>query len=265
MSLQDTIGEGMYRMSKRIIVVPDLVRQKVAALGEEGARWLTGLGDLIEELEQEWQVSVIEESLADGSEAYVARVRTGDGSRAILKVAIPESAGNMGLANEITALTLAGGRGYVRLLRADLDRRALLLEALGVALKDLGYVTRDQIKMICATLRESWVHVSSASQLPTGADTARWHAQFSADLWEKLARPCSQRALDTALAFTQERASVFDPENAVLVHGDAHNGNTLQQLSQDDRMPPLFKLIDPDGIVAEAACDLGVLMREWLD
>lgn len=251
-------------MGKRIVTIPDLVRQKVVAMGEEGVKWLAGLGDLIEELEQEWQVSV-GECMAGGTEAYVAQARTGDGSQAILKIATPESPGNTVLANEITALTLAGGRGYVRLLRSDLGRRVLLLEPLGVMLKDLGYTSRDQIALICATLRESWVHVTSESRLPTGADIARWHAQFSTNLWEELARPCSQRALDAALSFTQERASAFDPESAVLVHGDAHNGNTLQKLSQDSQTHPSFKLIDPDGIVAEAACDLGVLMREWID
>lgn len=264
-------------MSKRIITIPDLVRQKVAALGEEGSRWLAGLGDLIDELEQEWQVSVVGASLAGGSEAYIAQVSTNDGSQAILKVAIPESPGNTMLAHEITALTLANGHGYARLLRSDLSRRALLLEPLGTALKNLGYATKDQIALLCTTLQESWVRVPSASSLPIGTDAARWHAQFSSDLWEKLARPCSPRALDTALAFAEDRASAFDPQRAVLVHGDAHNGNALlnlsqtSQTSQTSQIPqhslaqPSFKLIDPDGIVAEAACDLGVLMREWLD
>lgn len=252
-------------MSKRIIAIPYLVRQKVEALGEEGSRWLAGLGDLIDELEQAWQVSVVGTSITGGSESYVAQVRASDGSQAILKIVIPESTGNTVLANEITALTLANGRGYARLLRSDLARRALLLEPLGRALKDLGYSTRTQIALICTTLQESWIHVSSTSPLPTGADAARSHAQFSANLWEKLARPCSQHALDTALSFAQDRASAFDPQSSVLVHGDAHNGNMLQTISQHSQTHPSFKLIDPDGIIAEAACDLGVLMREWLD
>jgi hypothetical protein len=36
-------------MRNRIIIVPDSVRQKVATLGEDGLRWLVGLGDLIGE------------------------------------------------------------------------------------------------------------------------------------------------------------------------------------------------------------------------
>jgi hypothetical protein len=36
-------------MSKRIVTIPDLVRQEVAAMGEEGVKRLASLGDLIEE------------------------------------------------------------------------------------------------------------------------------------------------------------------------------------------------------------------------
>jgi streptomycin 6-kinase len=249
---------------KRIMIVPDLVRQKVAALGAEGSRWLLSLGDLIRDLEQEWQVTV-GSSLAGGSEAYVAQGRTRDGAQVILKIAIPENDGNTVLANEIIALTLADGHGYVRLLRSDLSRRALLLEPLGIALRDLGYSTRAQIDIICTTLKEAWLPIPSGSQLPSGASTAQWHANFSANLWERLDRPCSQQALEMALSFAQARAKAFDPEIAVLVHGDAHSGNTLQTLSQNSQMPSSFKLIDPDGLIAEAAYDPGVLMREWRD
>ena len=258
-------------MRDRGITLPNPVRQKVAILGTEGRKWLADLDDLIESLEQEWQITV-GAILEGGTEAYVAQARTKDGARVILKVAIPESNGNTVLAHEITALTIADGHGYARLLRSDLSRRALLLEALGLPLKDLGYSTKAQIEIICTTLKESWVRTSSqisqispVSQLPSGASMAQWLAKFISELWENLGRPCSQQSLDMALSFAQARARAFNPEVAVLVHGDAHNGNTLQNLSQNAQFPSLFKLIDPDGIIAEGAYDLGVLMREWVD
>jgi streptomycin 6-kinase len=45
----------------------------------------------------------------------------------------------------------------------------------------------------------------------------------------------------------------------VLVHGDAHQWNTL---SAPDSMTG-FKFIDPDGVFAEHAFDLAIPMREW--
>jgi len=41
----------------------------------------------------------------------------------------------------------------------------------------------------------------------------------------------------------------------VLVHGDVHQWNALEAGGG-------FKLVDPDGLLAEAEYDLGVLMRE---
>lgn len=251
-------------MSDRIITVPDPVRQKIATLGTQGMQWLASLDNLIGTLEQEWQITV-ESVLKGGSEAYVAQARTDAGSKVILKVAIPEASGNTVLANEIAALTLADGHGYVRLLRSDLSRRALLLEPLGAPLRDLEYSTKAQIDIICATLSESWIHPRPGSLLPSGASMAQWLSAFITDLWKRLNGPCSQQALDMALSFAQTRARAFDPEISVLVHGDAHNGNTLQNLSPTSQTPSSFKLIDPDGLIAETAYDLGVLMREWTD
>ena len=58
----------------------------------------------------------------------------------------------------------------------------------------------------------------------------------------------------------QSREEALNPSEFVLLHGDAHGGNTLRTLSGDD-----YKFIDPDGIYYEKAYDLGVLMREWVD
>jgi streptomycin 6-kinase len=91
--------------------------------------------------------------------------------------------------------------------------------------------------------------------LPSGADKGRWLAQFITTLWEELAHPCSERAIDHALACAARRVAAHDDERAVLVHGDVHQWNTLQS---DDG----FKLVDPDGLRADAAYDMGIVMRE---
>ena len=53
----------------------------------------------------------------------------------------------------------------------------------------------------------------------------------------------------------RSRIAAHDDERSVLVHGDVHQWNALR--SGDG-----FKLIDPDGLLAEAEYDLAVLMRE---
>jgi streptomycin 6-kinase len=49
--------------------------------------------------------------------------------------------------------------------------------------------------------------------------------------------------------------AAHDPERASLVHGDVQQCNALQAGDS-------FKLVDPDGLVAEAEYDFGVILRE---
>ena len=90
--------------------------------------------------------------------------------------------------------------------------------------------------------------------LPTGADKARWLADFIVTSWEELDRPCSEKTVDHALACARRRGQAHRDERSGLVDGDVHQFNALQNDGG-------FKLIDPDGLLAEAEYDLGVLMR----
>ena len=83
----------------------------------------------------------------------------------------------------------------------------------------------------------------------------RWLIDFITTMWEELDHPCSERAVDHARACASRRIAAHDDQRAVLVHGDVHEWNALQ--AGDG-----FKLVDPDGLLAEAEYDLGVLMRE---
>jgi streptomycin 6-kinase len=62
--------------------------------------------------------------------------------------------------------------------------------------------------------------------------------------------------VDYALACADRRAAAHDPERAVLVHGDVHQWNALRASDGG------FKLVDPDGLLAQPEYDLGILMRE---
>jgi hypothetical protein len=66
--------------------------------------------------------------------------------------------------------------------------------------------------------------------------------------------------IEQALSLAEVRRSVFDPETAVLVHGDAHSGNTLRDLQHRSTAGARFKFIDPDGLFAERAYDLAIPM-----
>jgi streptomycin 6-kinase len=163
------------------------------------------------------------------------------------------------LSSEIRTLTIADGNGCARLFRYDEDRRALLLERLGRKLNDLGLPVRAQLEIICTTLPRLWNASTGNAQLQSGSDKGRWLADDIACAWEDLDRPCSARVIDRALSFAENRISRFDAERAVLVHGDAHGWNTLE-----DGMGS-FKFVDPDGLIAEREYDLAIPMREFND
>jgi streptomycin 6-kinase len=51
-----------------------------------------------------------------------------------------------------------------------------------------------------------------------------------------------------------------------LVHGDAHEHNTLSEPpTEPGTAPTNYKLVDPDGLFFEAAYDLGILLRNWIE
>jgi streptomycin 6-kinase len=302
-------------MNALLLDVPDLVRRNALSRGPQGAAWLRDLPRIVAELAGEWGLQV-GRSLRGGTESFVVEARTAAGEDAVLKIALP---GRVPEDGEARILMAAGGRGYVRALRHDARRRALLLERLGPQLIELGLPVDAQIAIVCRTLAEAWQTPPPAGvALPSGAEKARRLAAIIGESWEVLGRPCRERAVERALRCAELRAAAFDPDSAVLAHGDAHGWNTLlcpghsdegefplvpsssrsspprQRGSRagdgavaldprlrggdktsdgkgetspiadrDEAVGARFKLIDPDGLVAERAYDLAIPMREW--
>ncbi|MGI9644538.1 MAG: aminoglycoside phosphotransferase family protein [Ilumatobacteraceae bacterium] len=232
-----------------MIDVPEVVRNKAIAAG--ATSWLSDLPDLVAALEREWSITV-GEPYSGGTEAYVARVALADGTPAVLKLLVPHDRDSA--RNEIEVLRLTGGEGCVRLLTADADRGALLLERLGRSVFDLDLPLGRRHDILCAAAQQVWRPASGVA-LPTGAEKGRWLADHITTMWDELDRPCGEHAVGYALACVDRRIAAHDDERAVLVHGDVNDWNTLEA---DDG----FKLVDPDGLLAEPEYDLGILMRE---
>jgi streptomycin 6-kinase len=232
-----------------VIDVPLVVRNKALAAGAR--RWLEELPDLLASLERAWSIRV-GAPYHDATEALVTEVTRADGSAAVLKLLVPR-AGDAA-AHEVTVLRLANGEGCVRLLGADITRGALLLERLGASLYQLNVPFAERLEILVSTASRVWRPAPDCG-LPTGADKGRWLVEHITTSWEQLDRPCSERAVAHALECATRRIAAHNDERAVLVHGDIHQWNALQADGG-------FKLVDPDGLLAEAEYDLGILMRE---
>ncbi len=229
--------------------LPEIVRKNAIVSG--ASEWLDRLPALVAELEREWSISV-GRPYSGGTEAFVAEAMRDDGSAAVLKLLIPRADSSAG--NEITVLRLANGEGCARLLRGDASRGAMLVERLGRSLFELELPLARRHEILCAASARVWRRAPDCG-LPTGAEKGRWLVDFITAAWDELDRPCSERAIDYALACARRRIAAHDDERAVLVHGDVHQWNALE--SNDG-----FKLVDPDGLLADAEYDLGILMRE---
>jgi streptomycin 6-kinase len=229
--------------------VPTIVRNKALAVGAAG--WLASLPDLVASIERDWSITV-GQPYDGGTEAFVAQATLADGSPAVLKLVIPR--GTDDARNEITVLRRTEGAGCAALLRSDVHRGALLLERLGRSMAELNLPIRQRQDILCAAAAAVWRHAPGCG-LPTGADKGRWLTAFILRTWEELNRPCQERTIEHGLACAARRIEAHDDEHAVLVHGDVHQWNALEATDG-------FKLVDPDGLLAAAEYDLGILMRE---
>ena len=239
--------------------LPEATRRRAQAMGEDGRRWLAGLDATVERLARLWDAR-FGAVLQGGSESLVLEATLADGRAAVAKIGLPAYGD---LTAEARVYGLAEGRGYADLYEHDAAGNALLLERLGAPLRDARDTTEVQMEALCETLIESWVPLDHAHGLMTGADKARWLANFIEEKWRALGEPCAKQTRDLALSYAEARADAFLPGDSVLVHGDAHAENTLVLPGSGAEGGVRCKFVDPDGLFAEPACDLAVPMREW--
>ena len=232
-----------------MVTVPDdLARKTVELFKGEGVAWLERLPALIADLAQRWSLTVLPpfEAL---SYNYVAPVVRADGSDAVLKLGVP----NPELLTEIEALRLYDGRGIVRLLDADADRGALLLERLkpGTMLSSLAD-DAQATSIAAGVMRQLWRPAPENHSFPTVARWAkglqRLRNQFGGGTG-----PFPSALVEAAeTLFAELIGSMAEP---VLLHGDLHHFNILAA----ERQPWLA--LDPKGVVGEPAYEVGALLR----
>jgi len=230
--------------------IPVEVRNKVIADGN--AAWLDELPSMVGFLAQEWSLT-IGATLRGGHAALVVEAMLAEGTAAVLKIGVPGTLRDLSF--EATALRLADGDGCARLLCVDLERGAVLLERLGAALYDVVADPGARHDVLCDVAARFWRPVGDDVDLPTGADKAREYSVLLPRLWEETGQACSRATIEDALGCMERRRRAHDDRQAVLVHGDVHDLNVLQASDGE------FKLVDPVGLRAERACDLGTIIR----
>ncbi|MEV4412336.1 aminoglycoside phosphotransferase family protein [Catellatospora sp. NPDC049609] len=242
-----------------MIELPDLMHRTAVSRGAHD--WLAALPVRVAQVCADWALTP-GPALAGGSAALVLRVRREDGSAAVLRLAPPGD----GFAGQVRTLAAADGHGYVRLYAYDADRDAALLEPLGPALAAAGLPPERVLDVMAATLRQAWLVPSPPdAAVPPGTDKASTLIELIEQLWAETGQPCPAAVVDRALDYARRRADAFDPEAAVVCHGDAHPDNALAVLSPRPGAESGYVFVDPDGFLCDPGYDLGVVVRGWED
>ena len=207
----------------------------------ERAAWLGRLTDTLASLERRWSIGVDDPfDNDDVSCAWVAPATRADGTPAVLKLGMPHLEGE----HEIQGLRFWDGNPTVRLLEADGDLNAMLLEHCvpGTPLRTLPEPEQDVV--IAGLLRRMWRMPSKPHPFrPLSAMLDYWSAETLA---------AAERWPDAGLV--REGLRLFDelaraaPAETLLAT-DLHAGNVLRS----EREPWLA--IDPKPFVGDPAYD----------
>ena len=236
----------------------DTTLRRAELLGQQGQQWLADLQAVVTQTLEDFGLTFID-TLPDGSESYLALTEGSDGIRCVVKVMMPN---DHGMAAELAGLQAAKGRGYAKLIGADPKRGVLVIEELGAAIADSGLPIQQQLQHITQALKLSWQADIDPSALVDGANKADWLYHHIQHTPSKIAGHVEKALIHRALDHIDLRRSQWRQDAFVLVHGDAHEHNTLAEGSTEQAS---YKLIDPDGLFFEAAYDLGILLRNWID
>lgn len=251
-------------------IPPDLSRRYSRT--PEGRAWLASLPGLIGQFLDQWELLPDLEPGAlpwNGHGGVVIPVRhmdgagsggygTADGNLAVLKVAYPHEEAT----REHHALALWRGHGAVRLLAADAQSCALLLERLDACRSLLDVPLETAVTVWGGVVRQLSVVPDDRPQWRDIDHVAARAEQWSDELpatWEDLAQPFPRWLLEAALEVCQTRGAVGRRSGKdVLVHADLHYLNILARPG----MPgpgtgqatglDQYAAIDPQPMIGEA-------------
>jgi streptomycin 6-kinase len=215
-----------------------------------GGEWLDSLPTLVADCSDRWQLQ-IGQPYQPASISLVIPAERADGTPAVLKVSFPEPESE----HEAAALAAWGGRGAVRLLAHDPERRALLIERCSPG--DQLWTLEDEDEATAAAagvMDRLWRAAPEDHAFILLADqAARWATELPSH-WAGLGRPFDRRLVDEATAACRDLGPT--QVESMVLHQDLHGGNILRA-----RREP-WLAIDPKPLVGERAFDAASLLRD---
>ena len=215
----------------------------------DGTDWLDVLPRLVAEQCDVWELRP-DGGVRHGSNALVVPVRRG-AERLALRMSPPGD----DVAREAATLRFWDGRGTVRLVEADPERRAQLLEWIDPGTSLESVPLPDTPAIIAAVLRR--LAVPAPPDVACTGEVIATEAESWSQRWSALGAPGPARLLASALAAAGD---VHDPVTTGLaVNADLHFGQILQA-----RREP-WLVVDPVLLRGDIDYDLARLLWSRLD
>jgi streptomycin 6-kinase len=201
------------------------------------AQWRSTWPEIIGAIAENWSLRV-EPPFPNISFNFAAPAVRANGTRCVLKVCLPDHEFD----SEVAALTVYDGRGAVRLLDVDRERRAMLLERAKPGAPILSLPDEESTRIAAEIMKRLWRPVPTGAPLQT---LSIWGEGFQ-DHRERFngAGPIDAELFQHGdRLFRELLASQAKP---VVLHGDLHHYNLL---SSGDG----WIAIDPKGVIGEPA------------
>jgi streptomycin 6-kinase len=226
-------------------------KQNALSWGDDGAKWINRLPDMILEYEKKWEFKARKPFELNYN--YVAPVDLLDGTKAVLKIGYPK---NREFQSEITALNTFNSTGICRLLKADHENAVILIEQVIPGTVSGTIEDDDEATRILASVMKKL-----RKPLPDN------NSYISITEWASVIPEYKAKHADDSLLpihLLDKAEMLFNhliqtSEEPVLLHGDLHHYNVL---FSDERG---WIAIDPKGVAAEPAYEVTAMIRNPYD
>jgi streptomycin 6-kinase len=198
-------------------------RYATGGFGDRGKAWLEELPDILDRCCAKWDLT-LGPPTDEIKGNYIAYVRTSDNRDLVLKVGVP----HRDFTTEMEALAIYAGRGINRLVNADCDLNAMLLERVkpGTMLAQAEMDPSEQAEIAGRIIRQLRETPPPATHgLPHFNDWVG-SARYDARNCEDVRRSDSYLEQFPRVMSMMERLMRPD-EPQILLHGDLHHWNIL--------------------------------------